>query len=215
MRLPDSSQHLAIVGANGSGKTIAALWHLSLRDYLSRPWIVYNWKYDQGIDGIPLHYDIGVDEIPKHPGVYVVHPLPSDSDAVESQMWEIWRRGGIGVYVDEGYMVGNNNPAFRALLTQGRSKGIPTITLSQRPVWMDKFVFSESTFFQIFRLQHRKDRKTVEEFIPADLSRRLPDFHSYYYDVGKDEVIVLAPVPSLDTIYSTFESRLRTLKKVV
>ena len=44
-------------------------------------------------------------------------------------MWEIWKRGGIGVYVDEGYMVGNNNPAFRAILTQGRSKEIPAIVL--------------------------------------------------------------------------------------
>jgi len=215
MRLPDSSQRLAIVGATGSGKTQAAIWHLSMRDYMQRPWIVYNWKTDKSIDGIPGHFDIGLEELPKYPGVYVVHPHPNNEEEVERQMWAIWERGGIGVYVDEGYMVGNNNPAFRSLLTQGRSREIPIITLSQRPVWMDRFVFSESEFFQVFRLQHKKDRQSVEQFVPANLSRRLPEYHSYYYDVGDDKMTVLRPVPDIDHIYSGFDARLSRLKRVV
>lgn len=215
MRLPDSSNRLAIVGATGSGKTQAALWHLSLRDITTRPWIVYNFKYDKNIEAIPLKKDIGLDELPVKPGIYVVHPHPNQTDEVESQMWAIWERGGIGVYIDEGYMVGDRNPAFRALLTQGRSKEIPVIVLSQRPVWMDRFVFSESEFFQVFRLNHRKDQKSVEEFVPADLSYRLPDYHSYYYDVGANRTTVLKPVPSIEEIHKTFEHRLKRLVKTV
>lgn len=215
MRLPDDTKRHAIVGATGSGKTQAALWHLSLRNILEKPWVVYNFKKDESIDALPGARHISVDEIPVRPGVYVVHPLPHESDVVENQMWAIWERGNTGVYVDEGYMVGRDNRAFRALLTQGRSKHVPMIVLSQRPVWMDRFVFSESEFYQIFRLQHRKDRKLVEEFVPANLEKRLPEFHSYYYDVGANDVTVLKPVPQLEEIYKTFEQRLVRKPKTV
>ena len=213
MNLPDDTQRLSIVGATGSGKTQAAMWHLSNRDYLDRPWIVYNFKTDRSIDSIPYKKDIELDEIPVKPGIYITHPQPDSQEEIEAQMWEIWKRGGIGVYVDEGYMVGNNNPAFRAILTQGRSKEIPAIVLSQRPVWMDRFVFSESEFFQVFRLNHKQDRKNVEQFIPADIGNRLPAYHSYYYDVGENKVTVLRPVPSIETIYRSFESRLKRLRR--
>lgn len=186
-----------------------------MRDYVLRPWVVYNWKSDRSIDNIPGKIDIGLDEIPKRPGVYVVHPHPNEFEEVERHMWAIWQKQGIGVYVDEGYMVGNNNPAFRSLLTQGRSREIPIITLSQRPVWMDRFVFSESEFFQVFRLQHKKDRQSVEQFVPVDLSKRLPEYHSYYYDVAADKMTVLKPVPVIEKIYQTFDVRLSKLKKVV
>ena len=147
------------------------------------------------------------------PGVYIVHPRPDED--TEPLLWQVWERGGIGVYIDEGYMVGDRNAAFRAILTQGRSKQIPVIVLSQRPVWMDRFVFSESEFFQIFRLQHNKDRKSVQEFIPKSIDKRLPEFHSYYYDVSRDVVTVLKPVPSIETIYATFERKLARVRKTV
>lgn len=215
MNLPNDSQRHSIIGATGSGKTVAAVWHLSLRNIDSKPWMVYNFKDDSTIDGIPHARHIGVEEIPIKPGVYIVHPKPHETEEVENQMWEIWARQNIGVYIDEGYMVGNNNRAFRALLTQGRSRQIPMIVLSQRPVWMDRFVFSESEFFQVFRLQNKKDVKNVEEFVPADLSKRLPPFHSYYYDVGENKVSVLKPVPVIEKIHESFDHRLKRLKKVV
>jgi hypothetical protein len=206
---------LSIVGATGSGKTQCALWHLSKRDFTERPWIVYNFKEDAGIDGIPGKIDLPIDALPTRPGVYVVHPHPSQQAEVERQMWAIWERKNIGVYIDEGYMVGKNSPAFRAIITQGRSRGIPLIVLSQRPVWMDKFVFSESEFFQIFRLNHRDDRKTVQGFADVDLEKKLPDYCSRYYDVGANESWVCKPVPSIEVIHETFRKRLESIRKKV
>ena len=215
IRLPDETKRLAIVGATGSGKTIAELWHLSMRDYDSRPWIIYNFKDDENIDSIPYAQPMAIDEMPTKPGIYIVKPLPGQKDELEAQMWEVWRRGGIGVAIDEGYMIGTRNEAFRALLTQGRSKRIPMIVLSQRPVWMDKFVFTESEFYQVFRLQNSDDNKIVEKFVPADLSARLPEFHSYYYAVGCYKLTRLSPVPDMEQINETFDARLRTLKRTV
>ena len=207
---------MSIVGATGSGKTHAAMWHLSRRSYDTKPWIVYDFKTDELINSVPGATHLRVDSpVPERPGLYIVHPHPADGDYVEAQMWSIWQRGNVGVYIDEGYMVGKNNHAFRALLTQGRSKHVPMIVLSQRPVWMDRFVFSESEFFQIFRLQHKKDVASVQEFIPHDLSKRLPEYHSYYYDVGADKMVVLGPVPKQQEILRTFAFKLQKLTKVV
>ena len=212
-RLPTDQQRLAIVGATGSGKTQAAQWHLSHRNYHLMPWIVYNFKADSSIDSIPFIREIELDQLPTQPGIYVARPLPdADDEAVDAQMMAIWRKGNIGLWVDEGYMIPPRNRAFQMLLTQGRSKNIPMIVLSQRPVWMNRFVFSESEYYQVFRLQHRKDRATMAEIVPADFDSPLPEYHSWYYDATKNEVSIMRPVPTIDVIHQTFYRRLSVLE---
>jgi hypothetical protein len=214
LRLPTEENRTSIVGATGSGKTIAETWHLSMRAIDQRPYAVFNWKGDKSIDGIPHARHIGLDEIPTKPGVYIYHPRPTaDDDEVESIFWEIWEREKIGVVIDEGYMVPKNSAAFRALLTQGRSKEIPMIVLSQRPVHMDRFVFSESEFFQVFRLQHEDDAKTVQKFIPRSIGRRLAKHHSYYYDAAEDKLVTLKPVPPIEEQYKIFDRKLRLTRR--
>lgn len=216
MNLPNDTERISIIGATGSGKTHAALWHLSRRNYNLKPWIVFDWKHDDLINSVEGVYPLGLGQpIPRQPGIYLVQPDPQDDEMVEEMMWRIWRTGNTGVYVDEGYMVGKNNKGFRALLTQGRSKHIPMIILSQRPVWMDRFVFSESEYFQVFRLQHTGDIKKIEEYIPHDISRRLPLRNSYYYDCATDELVLLKPMPDRAAILDTFHTKLRRLKQVV
>ena len=112
-------------------------------------------------------------------------------------------------------MIGPDNEAFRALLTQGRSKHIPLIVLSQRPVYMDRFVLSESNIYQVFRLNHKKDRETVQAFIPKrkiDLEVPLPRFHSVWYDVVEDHAAKLAPVPDIKTIHAMFARRFQRVR---
>lgn len=198
------------MGATGSGKTNAALWNLSQRNFNVKPWIIYDYKGDALINSIPGLRHLDSDSpIPEQPGLYAVHPHPEED--VEPQMWQIWEQEDTGVFVDEGLMVGRNNGAFRALLTQGRSKHIPMIILSQRPVWLDRFVFSESDYFQVFRLNHKKDLGSVQEFIPYSLNRRLPAYHSYYYDVGANKMLVMRPTPDPEAVRDTFEVRMETV----
>jgi hypothetical protein len=212
-RLPSDQNRLAIVGATGTGKTQAAQWHLSHRRYDVMPWIVYNFKADESIDSIPYIREVGLDELPTQPGVYVARPLPDlDDEAVDHQMRAIWKRGNIGVWVDEGYMISPRNRSFQMLLTQGRSKNVPMIVLSQRPVWMNRFVFSESEFYQVFRLQHRKDRETMAQIVPADFDNPLPPYHSWYYDAAMNRVSVTRPVPDLSVIHNTFARRLSVME---
>jgi hypothetical protein len=221
MRLPEDTHRHVIVGATGSGKTQFAQHELSYRNHHVMPWVIYNFKYDESIDGIPGARELDLGELPQSPGIYIAHPDPDeDEKALEAHMKAIWKQGDTGVYVDEGYMVGQQNPGYRKLLTQGRSRRIPMIILTQRPAWMDRFTFSESEFIQMFRLQDREDvRKHMGRYIPrhprnappngVDLETRLPDYHSWYYDVGHDTIHRLKPVPDIRTIHNTFAARMR------
>jgi hypothetical protein len=216
MNLPNDTQRLTVLGATGSGKTNAGLWHLSQRNYDVKPWIIYDYKYDDTICAIDGASTLDLSEsIPTAPGVYIVHPLPDQEEEVSDHMVRVWQQENTGVFIDEALMVGKYNRGFRYLLTQGRSKHIPMIINSQRPVWVDNFVFSESDYVQVFRLQNFKDVARVQEFVPYNLQKRLPQYHSYYYDVVQNKLVVMKPTPDGDAILDTFYTRLRKLKKVV
>jgi len=215
-RLPDDTQHLAIIGRNGSGKTQAALWHLSKRSFDLRPWIIVDFKRDVHIAAISGAEEIAPGIIPDKPGIYVVRPNASNPQPLGETLSAAYERGNVGLWFDEGFMVGKDKKVeavFEDLLTQGRSKRIPLIVLVQRPVWVSRFVFSESSFFQLFHLQDKRDVQTVSAVIPEDAIERLPEFHSLWYDVSRDERVYLAPVPGEDEILASIESRLAEMRE--
>jgi hypothetical protein len=215
IRLPKASQHIAIIGRNGSGKTQAALWHLSQRPLHQMPFIIIDFKGDEHINNIERAKHIALDaSIPTAPGIYVMHPTPKDVKAglVDEMLWKVYEKENTGLWIDEGYMLGDSD-AFETLLTQGRSKRIPIITLAQRPVWVSRFVFSESMFYQVFSLTDKRDKKTVESFMPVNMEARLPEYCSYYYDVAADELTRLAPVPDEATILETIDDKLAKIRR--
>lgn len=216
IRLPSNSQHIAIVGRNGTGKTHAALWHLSNKDLQQETVVILDYKREadtiNAIEGV--RYIDFKDKIDK-PGVYIIQPMPDQVDEMDQFLYRIHAQENVGILFDEGYMLRDNEMAFNSLLTQGRSKKIPCIVLSQRPSWISRFVFSESTFYQVFALNDRRDRKTVTEFIDFGDSKRdyrnvnsLPKYHSWYYDVGEDRLVVLKPVPPLPQVLDKISSQL-------
>lgn len=211
MRIPNDRQRLSVYGQTGSGKTIAGLWHLSQRSFDARPWLVLDFKGDEHIGQLPFTDQLSPGKTPRHAGLYVMRPIPqsNDDDAVEKTLWGIWQQENTGLFVDEGYMIARKSQAFNALLTQGRSKETPVITLSQRPVWMSRFVISEADFHQVFFLADSSDRDTVQRFIPHTMTAEsLPRHHSYYYDVGERDFRGLKPVPEPERIYERFADRL-------
>lgn len=214
-RLPNSSQRIAIMGRNGTGKTHFATWILSQLNYTTYPWVIVDYKYDELLNSIENTREIGLqDKIPRKPGIYLVHPRPDEVDDTEKFLWKIWEKERTGLYIDEGYVVPAKG-AFQALLTQGRSKHIPMMVLTQRPSWVSRFVFSEANFYSIFHLNDRRDQQTIQQFAPVDMAKPLPARHSYYHDVDRYLTFKLSPAPDRDSILDRFEQRLGRRRKVM
>lgn len=232
IRLPQSDDRISILGSTGSGKTQAAVFQLYRQNIDEMPWIVLDAKREKLINGIKKAKRITYkDKLPDAPGIYILEVLPNEEEELNDFFWKVWAHENIGIFVDEGYMVGPDNKGFNACLTQGRSKNIPMIILSQRPVWLSRFVFSESTFFQVLPLTDADDRRVVNRFVPIDkflLERDgikstkgslrdypLQKYHSFYYDVGEKCMVELEPVPSgswlLDAIDKKLPNKRRTL----
>lgn len=214
-RFPNNTQRMAIVGRTGSGKTQFAAWVLSHAPFHKQPYVMVDYKYDGLLNDIEGIREIGLNEYPKKPGLYIVHPSPNDEEGIEKFLMGVWAKERIGIYIDEGYMIDKNSPGLTAILTQGRSKHIPAIVLSQRPVMLNRFILSEADFHAVFHLNDRRDQKTVEGYLPGKLDERLPDYHCRWYDVGKDKNLILQPVPDRDKILSRFYERLKKTRSFI
>lgn len=221
VRFPNDTQHAAYIGRNGSGKTTAGLWDLSLSNFDRKPWLIVDTKGDEYIEKLGKMDGVTIlkkfDEPLHKNGLHIIRPRPDQVDGLEQTLWKIHARNNVGVFIDEGHPLAKSD-ALNALLTQGRSKHIPCRICTQRPSWISRFVFSESSFFQVFSLTDKRDRQTVQQFIPpekADLETRLPPFHSIWYDVKADDAAHFGPVPPSDVILQTFRDRLSVKRKKI
>lgn len=214
--LPRYDKRTAIIGSTGSGKTQLAIWLLSTRDFHVRPCVIFDFKGDELIEAInPLEINV-YGNPPKKPGLYVVRPIPErDDKAVTEFLWKCWAQEELILYFDEMYMLGNRNPALNACLTQGRSKHIEMIMLTQRPVWTSKFVFSEANFFAVMNLTLEDDRKFVSGYVGGTEINLLPRYHSLWYNADAQEGHILRPVPSRNALLARFAERTQTRRKVI
>jgi hypothetical protein len=211
--LPRTDERVAIVGHTGSGKTQQGAWLLSHYDFKTMPFVIIDFKYDDLLNSITNIEQIDLKTTPKKPGLYIVHPMPGEEEQVENFLWKLWARENIGIYTDEGYMIDKNSKAFQSLLTQGRSKNIPMITLSQRPAYLSRFVFTEASHFSIFHLTDIEDEKRVQRFMREPIDERLPQYWSRWYNVQRNKIFHLQPVPERAIIQDRFHARLMPKRK--
>lgn len=216
--LPGDDEHTAIIGRNGSGKTQFGVWMLSERSWNSKPWIILNTKDDDLIDAIPGSKPYRIDDrIPREAGVYVAKPIigdQKDQERLDNFYRRVWDQKRVGIFADEGY-VSTGLKWFRAILTQGRSRRLPMIILAQRPVWIDRFVWSEASYFCGFDLTLADDRDTTGKMVPGYKSISLPAYHSLWHDVKGKLTIGLTPVPDRDTILQRFRDRAPVKRRAI
>lgn len=205
MKLPSHDNRTAVIGSTGSGKTQFAVWLLSTRDWLVRPWVIFDYKGDDLIQSIGATEIPISGPIPTRPGIYIVRPIPQVDDAkVLDFLWRCWAQEYVGIYIDEGYMIGKNNAALTALLTQGRSKQIEMIILTQRPVWASKFIYSEANNFAVLNLTIADDRKYIANYLGGNQPNLLPKYHTLWYEADSQSTSILAPVPSREQLIKRF-----------
>lgn len=202
---PNEDDRTVVLGSTGSGKTTFGVYLLAYRNWKYRPWVIFNFKDDRLLLRLPAK-EISINsKPPSEPGLYIANILPGEDDLVSQFLFECWCKENIGLYIDEGTMMPYNDKWFRACLTQGRSRFIEMITLSQRPVKLIKEVFSEASFFAVFNLNWRKDRLAVEEYLDGNAIGRLDRYHQYWYDVAEQDMNILGPVPTGDQLVRLFE----------
>ncbi len=213
---PRDDEHTAIWGRTGSGKTQLGAFLISKKPLRKSRTVIIDYKGDELLNSLERVREIGHKEIPKKNGLYILHSIPKvDDEKIERWLWDIWDEENIGLYVDEGYMLPQGE-AFEAILTQGRSKRIPVITLSQRPVHVSRFVISEASHVAMFDLNDDRDVQTTRGIVPRDfpywvppeLGDALPAYHARWYSVKSRGRFVLRPVPKAEHIRRRIDAQL-------
>jgi hypothetical protein len=202
--LPSSDSRTTIVGATGSGKTQAGVWLLSTRDYHLRPWFILDYKGDKlihDIDMIPFNFG---DPWPIIPGLYRISILPGQEEEISDFFLQAYTMGHCGIYIDEGMALNKYDRWVKACLTQGRSKFIEIIFLTQRPANVAVEFFSEASFLWIFNLNVKADKQRIYDYTDGIELTRLPRYHSLWYDVALNESVTFQPVPSSQEIVKIF-----------
>lgn len=104
----------------------------------------------------------------------------------------------VGLCIDELYSIHKNGKAgvgLTAWMTRGRELKQSFLGLTQRPRWVSRFVFSESTFACAMDLALAEDRKALRDSTGCDdFSERVRDHQVLVYDVGKDRATLCSPV---------------------
>lgn len=201
-RFPGGADRTAVMGATGTGKTICAAWILSEQRFDKRPWVCLDFKNEELWDlvGSPPMKRLRVGEMPGKRGLYKMPVNPGQEDDLEDWLWKVWKRGNIGLFCDEVTLMPDGK-AFKAILRQGRSLRIPVISCTQRPVDVDREVFTESPYKAIFRLSDERDYKTIKGFTRgAKIEEPLPPHYFHWYDEKQNEHLRLSPVPNPEII---------------
>jgi hypothetical protein len=215
IRFPDATQHMALAGRTGSGKTVAALEMLSVRDMESMPWVIIDHKRDENIKALPAERLNPDALILPTSGLHVIWAdmTTSSREQIEGFMARAFKRGKMGIYVDEGHLLGHSD-AVRNIMVAGRSKKVPLMWTSQRAHWIDPFIWSQSSFYRVFQLQTVHDIKRFNENFP--MKWKAPDeYHSWYYDVSKGKVNYLAPSNPIENTIARLDKSLRIQFKQV
>lgn len=221
--LPRDDEHTAVVGRNGTGKTMLGAFLLAKQDLTKKTWLVLDYKGEEIFGALERARIIGFNDVPQEPGLFILKSRPDLETQTENWLWRIWEREGAGLMVDEAYMLPSylsKNGAFQAILTQGRSKRIPVLTLTQRPVRVSPFAFSEASHVAVFDLNAKADRRTVEDrtgegfmsWLPPDFPDGLPKYHARWYAVKSNTPYVVRPVPEAKKIVAMIDGQLKPRK---
>lgn len=200
--LPGGADRTCVIGMTGTGKTVLGGYILAKQRFNERPWVLVDFKQEILWDkvGTPPIQVIDFKTIPKKPGLYLLPVSPRDEDVFEEWLWRVWEKGNVGLLTDEVSLVPKRE-AFKAILRQGRSKRIPVIACTQRPVDCDREVFSEANYVAVFRVKDKRDYDIIRAFTGnANIAIPLKEHWCYWYDAKQNHTFTLKPCPPPDTV---------------
>lgn len=181
--LPAEDDRAVLIGQTGTGKTFLAQYILQMRE---RVW-VFDWK---GFIKWPTYQIVStIKDLleTEHPRVIF---KPKENDLEDFDLFNhffkaAYLTGDLTVYVDEVTGVTKNQVIpryYKALLVQGRERGIGVLSSTQRPSFIPGFVMSETEHTYCFFLKMGGDKEKVEDqtgILAEDISK-LPKRHFIY-----------------------------------
>lgn len=177
-----------------------------------QPYVIFDYKRDEHIARIDRARELGLNELPKYPGLYVVRPMPeSDDDNVLRWLRAAWAKRDIGLGFDEAMMLPQHGGAISSIFIQGRSLRIPVVALSQRPVELNRTMFSEANHVALFPLNDARDHKTVNQYVPRFNTSSvddLPPHYSLWHRRSDRTTFQLSPVANWETLPDRINARL-------
>lgn len=201
-------KHAVIVGQNGSGKS-QMLMKLALEN--EQQSIIFDTKLDDDflylakkseVLKVVTSYIDFVRAVKKGDFDYlIVRPTKieiANPKALDNYLDFLTSFKNFSIFIDEAYPfhAGNGRcyEGLNCLLTRGRSYKLSVICCTQRPAFISNFIYSESSYFFVYRLMLLKDRKVVSDFIPYPKDEILENFHYYQYDIVENFGEVKTPI---------------------
>lgn len=217
-RAPTDDELVVVTGRRGSGKTLGALHQLSHRSFDEKPWFLLDFKHDDLAAKIPTTEPPmrPYDDLPADPGLYAVQCDIDDAgkdSEVDRLLCEIYEHGNMGVMIDEGMFLGQQNTGLRRIALAGRSRGVPLIFVTQRLMKCDTDALAEFDWCQTFQHVHPDDIDRVGDFIPRnrvdfEALQRRGKYHSYVYHAPEDDLRIHAPGDDFQAVYDRILRRL-------
>lgn len=219
---PANDEHTTVVGRNGTGKTLLGMFLVSEKDLKNERVVALDFKGDELINSLQHAKRVDGEKVPLDPGLYIKPFHRAEPEQIDNFLWRLWDEQDTSVYIDEGYFVPQSETgAYKGLLTTGRSRRTPVITLSQRPVRISRYALSEVSHVAVFDLNDKRDWKTLDEvlpqgftdWLPAEFANGLPKYHSRWYSVKTNGRYIIRPVPGADEIRERIDSQLEPKRK--
>lgn len=181
-------KRIAIAGSTGSGKSTLARRYLAQSRY---HWLIFNPKASRVFDPLrPVKLNrIREGEVFRHlerdAFTSLQFPPRWGPDAQDELLLRAQERfENFGVLIDELYHIHKNGVAgagLTGLLTRGRELKQSFVGLTQRPMFVAKFVFSEADAIIEFSLRYEDDRKRMREYTGSDHALQRMREHDFLF----------------------------------
>lgn len=202
-RRPDGTpeaQHVLILGQNGTGKS-------TLASAIANSWprvLVLDPKLDPAAVLPNSHVAVGLADALAHlPGRVIYRPTPAELDDLPGSFDVLIRRlliagGGHGIVLHEAADVAPQRAArwLRTAWMQGRGLGVPVVSCTQRPAWVDRLAFSEARHVFLLTLTDPDDRDRAAALMGRSRAElpNTPEPHGFYYRGPSGDVIRCRPL---------------------
>lgn len=196
-----ASERFFVAGQNGSGKSVLA-------SAVANAWprvLVYDPKDDPEAELPNMAICYGVRAALRAlPGRVLYRPTAAEMRSVGVYFDElvevVYQRGAHGIVIHELGDLGATDrelgPYLSAATRQGRSRRIPIVGVTQRPVWVARLFKTEAVHFAAFHLVDVDDRRDMARLMgPGVLDHPVARDFSFWYRAPDLRLRHIAPLP--------------------